>query len=90
MKHKWYLISNVDMFRAHYCRYILMRVKPTYVQNDVIHFQLGLLLQSGQRLWVLIAQVTVQCKLWAEVNTVIQSRKVEHVAPSVVAAAVVH
>lgn len=62
----------------------------TYMKDDIVHAQLGLLLQSSQRLRVLVAQVAVEGKPRTKTDTVIQGREGEHVAPACIAAAVVH
>lgn len=61
----------------------------TYVQDDIIHAKLCLLLQSSQRLRVLIAQVTVQSKPGTKTRAVIQSSEVEQVAPALTTPTVV-
>lgn len=61
----------------------------TYVQDDVVHAELGLLLQSSQRLRVLVAQVAIQGELGAESRAVVQSGEEEDVAPALVTATVV-
>lgn len=61
----------------------------TYVQDDVVHAELRLLLQSSQGLRVLVAQVAVQGELGAEARAVVQSGEEEDVAPALVAPAVV-
>lgn len=59
------------------------------MQDDVIHAELRLLLQSSQRLRVLVAQVAVQRELGAETRAVVQSGEEEDVAPALVTATVV-
>lgn len=61
----------------------------TYVQDDVVHAELRLLLQPSQRLRVLVAQVAIQRKLGAEAGAVVESGEEEDVAPALVAATVV-
>lgn len=63
--------------------------RSTYVQDDVVHAELRLLLQASQRLRVLVAQVAVQSEPGAEAGAVVQSCEEEHVAPALVAPAVV-
>ena len=62
----------------------------TYVQDDIVHAELRLLLQPSQRLRVLIAQVTIQSKPGAEASAVIQSSEEEHIAPALIAPTVVN
>ncbi len=71
------------------CTNISISVELTYVQDSIIHAKLCLLLQSSQRLRVLIAQVTVQSKPGTETCAVIQSSEGEHVAPAIVTPTVV-
>lgn len=54
----------------------------TYVQDDIIHAKLRLLLQPSQRLRVLVAQVSVQSKPGTETSAVIQGSEEEHIAPA--------
>lgn len=71
------------------CFYISSCERFTYVQDDIIHAKLGLLLQSSQRLRVLIAQVTIQSKPGTKTRAVIQSSEVEQVAPAFITPTVV-
>lgn len=77
-------------FHSANCCNISLSVELTYVQDDVIHAKLCLLLQSSQRLRVLIAHVTVQSKPGTEAGAVIQSSEGEHIAPALITPTVVH
>lgn len=81
-------MSLYCFYRAKGC-YISISVEFTYMQDDIIHAKLCLLLQSSQRLGVLIAQVTIQSKPGAETRAVIQSSEGEHVAPALITPTVV-
>lgn len=68
---------------------VSIKVEVTYVQDDIVHAELRLLLQSSQRLRVLVAQVAIKSEPGAETSAVIQSGEEEHVAPAFITATVV-
>lgn len=61
----------------------------TYMQDDVIHANLSVLLQSSERLRVLVAQIPIESKSGTKTGAVIQSSEGEHVTPAFIAATVV-
>lgn len=60
------------------------------MQDGVIHPELSVLLQAGQRLGVVIAHVPKQSQAWAPVCALLQHREVEQVTPAIITATVVH
>ena len=78
-----------------YCFYgkngcnLSIHAELTYVQDDIIHAKLRLLLQPSQRLWVLVAQVSVQSNPGTETGAVVQGSEEEHIAPAHVTPTVV-
>lgn len=62
----------------------------TYVQDGVVHAELRFLLQAGQGLRVLVAQVSVQSKPGTEPGAVIQSSEHERVTPALITPTVVN
>lgn len=68
---------------------ICLSVALTDVQDGIVHAELRILLQSSQRLRVLVAQVPVQSKSGTEACAVVQRSEGEHVAPALVTPTVV-
>lgn len=61
----------------------------TNMQDDVIHSHLSVLLQSRERLRVLVAQIPIESKSGTKTRAVIQSSEGEHVTPALITATVV-
>lgn len=59
------------------------------MQEDIVHPDLGLLLQPSQRLWVLVAHVAEEGELGAPFQAFIQGGEVKNVTPASLAATVV-
>lgn len=80
----------VVVFASNLRSQVQVAAERTYVQDDVVHAELCFLLQTGQGLRVLVAQVSIQSKPGTEPGAVVQSSERERVTPALITPTVVN